>query len=438
MEMSVGCSEIGVAYLYSATLDCFDLWTLQAEWFHPLLASQLVCVGSVLSVGYSSEEWRIVSSKEMKRDSLRFDARDVERRIGVVGTKKRKTICVTIWSEATSTLHNYASSHYFSQVHHHLEGTISGLILLLPAFSVVCRCWHRHSFVGFCSRGMYYRGRQDWVWWFRGTATHLYELNHQGSNKSVPGWSTVRCRERPRKCCRQQVCHLGRSLNQLKHAAYLNTSSPQPPRPSRPSAQPLSDNCAYRTQAPRHPPKPDPFLAALLSLLIMPKKAKTKSGPTRILPTPRRTAPPLTLFPHSHTMTAKEMIHGSIVSCLATRNEKSEAAVSVTGVSGGTCLDDGDTLHTLQRLGLITLARHWRAVPELSVRKPCSPQSVSLFLRPNSRLLATIPQDTWTKGVTIAIADPIEPATDFDDRPAVKELILKCRKQIDEWRRPIM
>ena len=77
--------------------------------------------------------------------------------------------------------------------------------------------------------------------------------------------------------------------------------------------------------------------------------------------------------------------------------KKSEAAVSVTGVSGGTCLDDGDTLHTLQRLGLITLARHWRAVPELSVRKPCSPQSVSLFLRPNSRLLATIPQDTWTK-----------------------------------------
>ena len=110
MEMSVGCSEIGVAYLYSATLDCFDLWTLQAEWFHPLLANPLVGVGSVLSVGYSSEEWRIASSKEMKWDSLRFDARDVERRIGVVGTKKRKTICVTIWSEATSTLHNYPSS----------------------------------------------------------------------------------------------------------------------------------------------------------------------------------------------------------------------------------------------------------------------------------------------------------------------------------------
>ena len=224
-------------------------------------------------------------------------------------------------------------------------------------------------------------------------------------------------------------------MNQLKHAAYLNTSSPQPPRPSRPSAQPLSDNCAYRTQAPRHPPKPDPLPRCAPIAADNSKESQNKVRTNPNLPTPRRTAPPLTLFSHSHTMTAKEMIHGSIVSCLATRNEKSEAAVSVTGVSGGTCLDDGDTLHTLQRLGLITLARHWRAVPELSVRKPCSPQSVSLFLRPNSRLLATIPQDTWTKGVTIAIADPIEPTTDFDDRPAVKELIVK---QIDEWRRPIM
>ena len=35
------------------------------------------------------------------------------------------------------------------------------------------------------------------------------------------------------------------------------------------------------------------------------------------------------------------------------------------------------------------------------------------------------------KGVTVAIADPIEPITEFDDRPAVKELIVKYRKPID-------
>ena len=35
------------------------------------------------------------------------------------------------------------------------------------------------------------------------------------------------------------------------------------------------------------------------------------------------------------------------------------------------------------------------------------------------------------KGVTVAIADPIEPITEFDDRPAVKELIIEYHKQID-------
>jgi hypothetical protein len=38
----------------------------------------------------------------------------------------------------------------------------------------------------------------------------------------------------------------------------------------------------------------------------------------------------------------------------------------------------------------------------------------------------------WLKGVEVAVADPIPPVNQYDDRPSVKELIEKHRQSIDQ------